>query len=137
MTSKTLPSYQHARTEYTDTQLSGTDIYRQNGYILRPRTVPCGCDQAIRSMSIGFITSSPEKVIGEGETIHKVWISIRVGREGSRYEEVDRWKVMECKQSVRQLLDIQRDGGQERRRAIRSTTGPSIEWKDTRQCKRK
>jgi hypothetical protein len=59
-----------------------------------------------------------------------------MGREGSRNEKMDRWEIMECKQSVRKLSDIQRDGGQERRRTVRTTAGPKNGRKDTRQWER-
>lgn len=105
---------------------------RQDGHILRPRTNTRRRDQVIRSMSSRSPATSSTQIIGEGETVYKVWVGVCLGRTGSWHAEMDGRKVMECKQSIRKLPYIQRDGGQERRRELRATTNETDGRKDAR-----
>jgi hypothetical protein len=118
-------------------QLRGAVTDKHDGYLLRPRTDACRCDKVVRSLSSRSSAPRPTQIIREGETVHKVRIGLCLGRAGSRNAKMDRWEVVECKQSLGKLFNVPRDGGQERRRPVCPTTRTTNWRQDTRQWKRK
>ena len=117
-------------------QLREHTNHRHDGYLSRPCTDSRRRNQAIRSLPSWVIASSTKKTVREGKTTNQVRIGICLGRARSRYAKVDRWQVLECKQSLRKLLDIPRDGGQAWRWTV-CTAASEKNWReDARQRKR-
>ena len=74
-------------------------------------------------MPVRSLTTSTAEVVRKRTAIHQIGIGVCVGRTGGWDETVDRRKILEREQGVRELLDIQGNGREERGQRLHTNSG--------------